>query len=265
MGPIATKSKSAPTYRGLRITITVIALVAILLRITFPTLFERIDSVSVALIVVAVIPWLSPIVSKISIPGLIETELRELKKEVQEAKDDVASAAKIALRSQDVALLSKIETTGDAKQSGSSQRLIELGQEYVVIRGSMPSGPARTAAMDNHFGEMLQEARRLGKYWPGHEDALRNADAGRQLSAIAYAFAFPEASNISSLIDVVENAKQSFIQYWGLRTIQRAIDADTPYSIKDKERLIKLKNAFRSGTDRFFIISSIAQALENNR
>ncbi|CAN7576956.1 hypothetical protein [Mesorhizobium sp. LjNodule214] len=262
MEPNAT-TPIAASHTRLRIAITAGALIAVVLRITFPALFERIDSVSVALIVVAIIPWLSPIVSKISIPGLIETELRELKQEVQEAKDEVASASKIALRSQDIALLSGAERgLGATNRDGSVQSLVELAKDYAAVRGNMPSGPARTTAMDKLFGQMLQEAGRLERNWPQHNEALRSKEAGEQLGAIAYAFAFPESVDFSGLIESVEIAKQPFVQYWGLRAIQRAVDVGVEYSVKDVERLRILASAFRSGTDRFLIASSISRALD---
>jgi hypothetical protein len=262
MGPKATRTAAA-SHRGLRISITAGALVAIVLRIAFPTLFERIDSISVALILIAAIPWLSPIISKISIPGLIETELRELKQDVREAKDEVASVSKIAFRSQDIALLSGAERRFEiANRDGSVQRLVELAKEYAAVRGSMPSGPARTAAMDKLFGQMLQEAGRLEGNWPQHNEALRSKEAGEQLGAIAYAFAFPAAVDFSGLIESVEIARQPFVQYWGLRAIQRAVDVGVGYSLKDAERLRILASAFRPGTDRFLIANSISRALD---
>lgn len=260
-----TLNSAMASHKRLRIAITIGALAAVLLRILFPALFERIDSVSVALIIVAVIPWLSPIISKIAIPGLIEAELRDLKQEVQETRDEAASASKIALRSQDLALFSGAEAEqglDTAGRDGSVQSLVALAKNYAAVRGSMPSGPARTAAMDRLFGQMLQEASRLGRNWPGHNEALRSKEAGEQLGAIAYAFAFPEAADVSALIETVENTKQPFVQYWGLRAIQRAVDAGVAYSLRDVERVRTLASAFGSATDRFLIASSISRALE---
>ncbi|RUV32152.1 hypothetical protein [Mesorhizobium sp. M7A.F.Ca.MR.148.00.0.0] len=116
--------------------------------------------------------------------------------------------------------------------------------------------------MDKLFGQMLQEASRLGRNWPQHNEALRSKEAGEQLGAIAYAFAFPEAVDISGLIEAVEIAKQPFVQYWGLRAIQRAMDVGVAYSVKDAGRLRILASAFQAETDRYLIASSISRALE---
>ncbi|TIY08214.1 MAG: hypothetical protein E5V18_06875 [Mesorhizobium sp.] len=263
---VSTASPSPTSGRQLRVAITIGALVAILLRLVFPTLFERIDFVTVALLVVASIPWLSPFVSKISIPGVIEAELRELKREFQETKEEVASVSEIALRSQDIVLLSGAEATEDAsKQTGSPELLVELAKEYVSIRGSMPSGSLRTSAMDELFGRMLKQASKLGSNWREHIQLLQSGDSGQQLSGIAYAYAFPAATEISALIGAVEDAKQPFVQYWGLRAIQRALEADGPFSVKDVERLQRLPSAFSPGTDRFLMASSIGRSLRQKR
>jgi len=241
-----------------------VAIVAVILRLVFPALFERIDFIAVALLVIAVVPWIAPYISKISIPGLLEAELRELKEQVQQNKQDVQHASQIVIRSQDKALLSGMESGPDVpKGKHSADNLAKLGSEYVDVRKRMPSGLARTAAMDEIFGRMLKEAAHLGQDWKAHKTWIRSGDAGQQLSAIAYAYAFPTAIDISALVDAVEESKQPFIQYWGLRTIQRALDADSPFSLKDIERLQRIQAALPAGTDRAFLASSINRTIEN--
>ncbi|MER9407369.1 hypothetical protein NKI36_25385 [Mesorhizobium caraganae] len=255
----------AISTKTLQIGITISALIAILLRLIFPTLFERIDFVSVALLVVAAIPWVSPLISKISIPGVIEAELRELKREFEETKEEAASASEIALRSQNIALLSTTEVKDGRSSRGSSAKLVSLAKEYTAVRASMPGNPLRTSRMDELFGKMVKEARNLGPQWKEYAKLLRSDDGGDQLSGIAYAYAFPAEVEVNVLIDTVENSQQRFVQYWGLRAIQRALDADGLFSVKDAERLHSLPSAFSSGTDRFIIASGISRNLRNKQ
>ncbi|RUV93019.1 hypothetical protein EOA75_15380 [Mesorhizobium sp. M1A.F.Ca.IN.022.07.1.1] len=119
--------------------------------------------------------------------------------------------------------------------------------------------------MDQLFSEMLQEVGRLGKNWTEHSSALRSADPGQQLGAIAYVFKFPDTSKIGELIDVVENTTQPFVQYWGLRAIQRAVDEGAEYSISDLERLRRVGAIFGSGTDRYLLANSIVRTLDQKR
>jgi hypothetical protein len=63
--------------RGIRIAISVIALVIAVLHVAVPTL--RIDGVTLALIVVAALPWLSPLVRSVALPGGFKVELRDVK------------------------------------------------------------------------------------------------------------------------------------------------------------------------------------------
>jgi hypothetical protein len=248
----------------LRWAIPVVAFIFIVLRLISPGLAGRVDFVTVALLVVAAIPWASAYISKISIPGVLEAELRELRQQVQQTQEQAQSASKIAIRSQDTVLFSGAKTDSRTLQKNhSAEHLADLGKQYVDLRRRMPGGSARTAAMDELFGKMLKEATYLGNDWKEHKTWLRNEDAGQQLSAIAYAYAAPDAADISALIDTVESSKQPFVQYWGLRAIQRSLDADSPFSLKDVERLLHLQAALPAGTDRVLLAGSINRTIKS--
>jgi hypothetical protein len=63
--------------RPLRIVITVTALVIAVLHVAVPML--KIDAVALALIVVAALPWLAPLVRSLELPGGFKVELRDVK------------------------------------------------------------------------------------------------------------------------------------------------------------------------------------------
>lgn len=63
--------------RRLKISITLIALFALLVRIAFPEL--KIDAVSLGLIALALVPWLSPLIKSVELPGGAKIEFQDVK------------------------------------------------------------------------------------------------------------------------------------------------------------------------------------------
>lgn len=254
------KSKDVP----LRWILTITAVAAIIVKLFYPPIGDRIDFVTAGLVIVAFIPWASSYISKIAIPGVLEAELRHIKRDVEITKQEAQTASQIARRSQDIVLLHGDGVAADSTIGQTTEdQLSQLGMEYVKCRGEMPGGAIRAAAMDRLFGRMLNVAKIVGPGWEALNAWLQSGDPSKQLPGIAYAYAFSERTDISVMLDVVELSKQPFIQYWGLRAIQRAVDLDVPVNLKDIERLQKIETSLRSGTDRFSLASSINRTIES--
>ena len=65
--------------------ISISATIIALIHITFPNLM--IDSITLTLIVIAIIPWLAPLLKSIELPGGTKIELRDLEKVEEKAKE----------------------------------------------------------------------------------------------------------------------------------------------------------------------------------
>jgi len=62
--------------RTLQLTITIVALVIVLIHLKIPTL--AIDAITVALLIVAIAPWLAPILKTLELPGGLKIEFHQL-------------------------------------------------------------------------------------------------------------------------------------------------------------------------------------------
>lgn len=72
------------TKRKTQVFITVSAILVGLLHLFFPDL--KIDAVFITLIIVAIIPWLEPLLKSVELPGGLKVEFQDLKKIEDEAK-----------------------------------------------------------------------------------------------------------------------------------------------------------------------------------
>jgi hypothetical protein len=202
----------------LKVAVTAIGLAAAALHLWKPNL--KIDSITIVLVVIAILPWLQPVIKSIELLG-VKLELQELKAQVAEAKGAAESA-----NLQAGFAVSAASTTppreGSAKLSSASQasEVTRLAEEYVRIRNEQPSGDARTAAMTDVVRRMVDVAKSLDAF--DIESALRDADLGRRLIGYAYCFARPNPSQLETLVESVTRLEDKpFGQYWGLQALGR--------------------------------------------
>jgi len=69
--------KALSSLTSLKISITSISILLILVRLIWPNI--NIDSITLGLLVVAVLPWLSPLIKSVELPGGTKVEIRDLK------------------------------------------------------------------------------------------------------------------------------------------------------------------------------------------
>jgi hypothetical protein len=74
---------------GLKLAVSLGALTILLVRILFPAL--RIDAVSLGLIAVALLPWLSPLIKSAKLPGGFEIEFQDVKDAAEKVTSGEAS------------------------------------------------------------------------------------------------------------------------------------------------------------------------------
>jgi len=65
------------TVNKLRFAVSIGALVLAIVHLTMPAI--KVDAVTVALLVIAVLPWLAPLVKSVELPGGLKIELQDLK------------------------------------------------------------------------------------------------------------------------------------------------------------------------------------------
>ncbi len=78
--------KNISNITRLKIAISVIALVAITLRVLFPSL--KIDAITLGMLLVAVLPWLSALLESAKFPGGWEIKFRDLQEAAQQVTSD---------------------------------------------------------------------------------------------------------------------------------------------------------------------------------
>ncbi len=130
----------------LKVAITSIGLVTAAVHVWKPDL--KIDSITIVLVVIAILPWLQPLIKSIELLG-VKLELQELKAEVAEAKGAAASAnlqagfaVAASTASQTASGALKLDTARQASE------VTQLAEEYVRIRNEQPSGDARYSGHD---------------------------------------------------------------------------------------------------------------------
>ena len=76
---------------GLKVTVSALALAALLLRLVFPNL--RIDAVSLGFVALAILPWLSPLIKSAELPGGIKIEFQDVRAAAEQVTAGAPSGA----------------------------------------------------------------------------------------------------------------------------------------------------------------------------
>ena len=184
-------------YKKLRFLITLTSLLVALGHLIFPTV--AIDFVTVALLVIAVLPWLAPIVKSVELPGGLKIQLQDMEKVTKELlrADFMVQPATNNMRFEGRAPAPKLEATAEAKLeaevmsraevavealrnvSGTDANLALVGfrieiekrlREYARFKGLEPSGRisaivrelGRRELLPSKVGLALEELIRLG-------------------------------------------------------------------------------------------------------
>jgi hypothetical protein len=191
------------------VVLTCVGVGAAIVHVVAPGL--KVDGVTVALLSVAVVPWLGDLVRSIDVPGLGRIEFQDVQRQL-EAVQRMANAALVGAGPQG--------GTGDDTAAWDAVR--ELAAEYGKVRDELPKGPARTHRMDQIFARLVRETQRVREF--DATTLLRSQDAGLRLAAYARLYALPEPELLGTLVDVVTADPFAFNQYWGLRVVGRVVE-----------------------------------------
>jgi hypothetical protein len=247
-------------YAGLKALVTAAALVVAAVHIWVPS--TTVDAITLALFVVAVIPWLQPIFKTIKLPGGFELTLQELKQEVKNA----TGAAQSAERKADLAVSGlTAQATGQPDRGVESvpeQRMAELSQAYEDIRSKQTAGPTRTQAMTEVIRKMIELAGSLTNF--DVDAKLRSTARGQRLAAYAYLYAKPNPTHLAELVQSVTVLEDKpFGQYWGLQAIGLNVGDLKGRSVPEPvvRDLVAYAKRIPGGTDRDYELRRILSRL----
>jgi hypothetical protein len=243
---------------GFRIFITVGALIFLAVHLAWPKM--GIDNIAIALLVIALVPWLSSIFKSIEVTGLgkvefLQREVRRLNATVA----DVRAQANAATENSSFVSGTVNATLNEmgAKQGYNPETVLQhLARRYVEVRNALPRGWKRTAEVTQIFGEMTAAASRVENF--DVKASLFSQDEGQRLAAIAYLYAKPDPQRVDDLVACIsEDEDKGFNQYWGIKTIQKIIQQTGEISGTNLNKLRKLAAKTPRGTDRAQELSKI--------
>ncbi|GGX75242.1 hypothetical protein GCM10010510_19800 [Streptomyces anandii JCM 4720] len=224
--------------RILPATVTLGAVALAVAHTVWPQL--KIDTLTVVLLGVAVLPWIGGVVDSIEFPGGGAVRYRNLEQRVEAAerstrqvRGEVGEAAQTAQAALGAA---SAGSALDRTAVRAGERVAELAARYEEIR-ARPRGPARSEAMNRLVGELMTWTVRAADFDPGQ--ALRSTDSGTRLAAYAYLYATPETQYLDRLVRaLVEVEDKPFSHYWGIRALGGLLQAGGgTLSAGDVERL----------------------------
>jgi hypothetical protein len=241
-----------------RLLVTGVALAIAAVHLIWPRL--KLDSIIVALLVIALLPWLGAVFESLELPGGWKVQYREIQRQLTEtqAKTQHATGA-AASASQKAELALAANEPGDNAEK--SEQLNELVDEYNKARTSQQSGYPRTTILTQVAGRMVALSRRLPKYdW---RDALRSDNKGRRMAGYTWLYAKPDPAAAELLVQTLTTGEDThFGQYWAIQALQRSLPlADT----KTVGTLIPELKAFLSrlptDSDRSYELSNLLNML----
>ncbi|MEU8876542.1 hypothetical protein AB0D24_36435 [Streptomyces javensis] len=231
------------------IVASVVSCVAIAVAVTHvlaPDL--RIDNVTVALLVVAVVPWLRDLLNSIELPGGVRLEFKEA------VERRIADAERIA----DAALVGSGDGGPEADGAAALTDVRRLAAEYLEVRTSMFSGSARTQRMSGIFARLVRATQRVAD--PDLGGWLTSPDGGLRLAAYARLYAVPDANALAALTGAVVKEPLAFSQYWGIHALDKVVDAvgveDVPPGV-----VRRLEDCRPRGSDRVALLRRLIAKL----
>jgi hypothetical protein len=241
--------------RSLRFAVSTLALVVAAVHVWRPDV--KIDSITLVLLIIAVLPWTQPLLKSIELLG-VKLELQELQAKVAEAKGAAESASQQA----DLALSVTNAPPQPSLKTQSSDDILTLAHQYNEIREVQRSGDARTAAMTDLVRQMIELARRIESF-DTHE-ALKSGDRGTRLFAYVFLYTKPDPHDLSALVEsVTRREDKPFGQYWGLQAIGRTLTQTTAVPTDVVRKLREFSSIIQPGTDRHYELRKILQRHED--
>lgn len=237
-----------------RVLVSALALAVAAIHLTWPRL--KVDGIIVALVVIALLPWLGSVFESLELPGGWKVQYREIRRQLNETQaktQQATGAAASASRKAEFA----VATNEPGSHTGTAQQLNELVDQYNEIRSSQQSGYPRTTIMTQIVGRMVRLSRGLPNYdW---RDALRSDNQGRRMAGYAWLYARPDPAATELLVQTLTTRENTnFGQYWAIQALQRCLPLT---DIRTRASLIQELNTFLaklpSDSDRHYELSNL--------
>lgn len=251
--------------KRLRVLITIIGVLLIAAHLIWPG--AKIDAITLGLVVLACLPWLSSIIKSIEIPGVGKLELQEIKDQLKEnrgAIESVAQKAEFAV-ADTTAGPEAARIADPALATGGKEILTGQINEYNRLRKDLTSGAQRTTEMTKVVKQMVA----LAPYLPDFNvpEALKSGDRGVRLSAYAYLYAQPDFTQLRNLIESISKIEDKpFGQYWGIQALQKVIAKRPPGKPLDMNAIRDLKLFYaglQAGTDRHYELGKVLKDIDS--
>ena len=229
------KSNAAKTSMLTRLLVTAAALAAVAAHLIWSNL--KVDGVVVAMLVIALLPWLGSVFESLELPGGWKLKYREIQQQLEKThtqSQQAIGAAASASQKADFALATSEPATGTGT---ASEQFNELVAKYNHIRATQQSSHTRTKTLTQIVAQMVALARKMPDYpW---QEALSSDDRGRRVAAYAWLYARPDASASRLLARTLTTAREDtdFGQYWNVQALQRCLqlaDPDTAATLKSE-------------------------------
>jgi hypothetical protein len=235
----------------LQAAVTAAALIAVVVHHAWPAFHA--DAFTGTFLLVAVLPWLAPLLKSIKLPGGLEVELREMREELDQTKGAVQSAAiqaQVGAAALGVRAAAQVGVT--PQETPSRESLLTLGAKYEQIRDSMPAGSKRTEAMTRVLAEMFKQSDSIPDL--DVRPLLASGSRGERLAGIAYVHAHPSSDRAEPLVRALsEHEDTPFGQYWALRALRHIAEVDRRVFVGPLcEGLKVYKDRQKPGTDRHY-------------
>jgi hypothetical protein len=210
-----------------RLLVTGVALSVAAAHLIWPHL--KLDSIIVALLVVALLPWLGAVFESLELPGGWKVQYREIQRQLTETQTKTQQATGAAASASQKAELA-LATNESDDRAGKAEQLNELVDEYNKTRVSQQSGYPRTTILTQIAGRMVSLSRKLPNYdW---REALGSDDQGQRMAGYAWLYARPNPAAVEFLVHTLTIREDShFGQYWAIQALQRSLPLANPETV----------------------------------
>src|SRR5262249_34014243 len=136
---------------AVQIAISAVAITVLVMRQRFPN-FPA-DNITLALVVIAFIPWLGLLFKSLEIKGLGKVEFLERKvNRLEQQTNALTENSSLAAGAATILVAGKAGAVG--LEADGEKTLLDLAKKYVELRKTMPSGWQRTSELTKVFGQM---------------------------------------------------------------------------------------------------------------
>jgi hypothetical protein len=209
-------------------SISVLAIAAAIGHVIWPD--AKIDSATVLLLVVALVPWLGTLIESLELPGGLKLKYRSLEERFERTEQTVATGSATAANATSIAQAALGAARIGNLAVDASDGSVPSGADAVIEEmrrlRSLPHSDARTDTMDQLFGELISLTARAPDFDPAV--ALRDEDVDRRLTGYARLYGDPDTALTELVCDALLRERSAFNQYWAIKTLRSLVDsADT--------------------------------------